>query len=182
MIGLFKKRVPAITPVIDLADLTCDDLRIGQPVPADSSYLPFFIDDGGGSRIYKNSACGIEIGTRKGLVDSFFISLDSFTGSFTLDGQPVRLTSNSTETEVAKILGEPWWKEVDEAAEVVDFYEFADGHHELQFEYPPKSALAFITILREGTLSDPEQREAYGVTKPWPPVSEDDGPVFPNIK
>jgi hypothetical protein len=173
MIGLFKKRVPPVTPVIDLENLSCDDLRIGQALPTDSPYRPFFTDNKDGSRTYRNSDCGLEIGTRKGLVDSLFISLDSFTGRFTLDGQPVHLTKNSTESEVSKLLGEPWWKEVDAAAEVVDFYEFADGHFEMQFEYPPLSNLAFITILREGTLADPEQREAYGVSKPWPPIPDD---------
>lgn len=182
MIGLFKKRLSPISPEIDLADLTCDDLRIGQPVPANSLYLPFFTDDRDGSRSYENGECGLEISTRHGLVDSFFISLDSFTGRFTLGGKPLHLTTKSTETAVSKLLGEPWWKEVDDDAEVVDFYEFADGHLEVQFEYPPKSHLAFITILREGILSDPEQREAYGITKPWPPVSEDGRPVFPDHK
>lgn len=174
MFGIFKKRSPSpppVHPLVDLKDLTCDGMRIAQPVPTSSSYLPYFLNDTeeNRARIYKNLASGLEITTRNGLVDSIFISLDSFTGRFSLGGEPLDLTTETTESRAAALLGAPWWKHVDSDLEVIDFHERNDGV-EIQLEYPALCHLQFITILRTAVLSDAEQREAYGVTKPWPPA------------
>lgn len=174
MFGIFKKRSPSpppVSPLVDLKWLTCDDMTIDQSVPTSSSYLPYFLDDTEekGTQIYKNSPSGLEITTRDGLVDSIFISLNSFTGRFSLGGEPLDLTLKTTESRAAAVLGEPWWKHVDSDLEVIDFHERNDGV-EIQLEYPALCDLRFITILRTAILSDAEQREAYGVTKPWPPA------------
>lgn len=173
MFGLLKK-TPAppspVSPVIDLARLTCDDLQIGAPVSLGSPYRTYLVDDKDepGVQIYKNVASGLEITTCDGLVDSIFISMQSFSGCFTLNGAPIELRLDTKEAKVSELLGEPWWKHVDDDLEVIDFYERADGK-EIQIEYPPLCQLQFITILKEGILADPIQRERYGVSKPWPP-------------
>ena len=174
MFGLFKKTPappPPVSPVIDLARLTCDDLQIGAPMSLGSNYRTYLVDDKDepGVHIYKNMASGLEITTRDGLVDSIFISLKSFTGSFTLNGTPLDLKLDTEESKVCEILGEPWWKDVDDDLEVIDFYERADGT-EIQMEYPAMSQLRFITMLKIGILADPIQRESYKVSKPWPPA------------
>jgi len=173
MFGLFKKRSPSpppVSPVIDLSRLTCDDLKIGEPVPLGSPYGAHLVDDKDepGVQIYKNQASGLEITTRVGLIDSIFISLKSFSGNFTLNESPLDLEMDTEESKVSDLLGEPWWKAVDDDLEVIDFYELADGR-EIQMEYPAMCQLRFITILRSGILSDPSQRKSYGVTKAWPP-------------
>lgn len=173
MFGLFKKSPappPPVSPVIDLARLTCDDLQIGAPVSLGSSYRTYLVQDKDepGVEIYKNDASGLEITTSDGLVDSIFISLKSFSGSFTLNGTPLHLSLDTEESKVTELLGDPWWKDVDDDLEVIDFYERADGT-EIQMEYPAICQLRFITILKNGILADPIQRERYGVTKPWPP-------------
>lgn len=173
MFGLFKKAPaspPPVSPVIDLARLTCDDIQIGAPVSLGSPYRTYMVDDKDepGVQIYRNEASGLEITTSDGLVDSIFISLKSFTGSFTLNNTPLALGLDTEESKVTEILGEPWWKDVDDDLEVIDFYERPDGT-EIQMEYPAMCQLRFITILRNGILADPSQRESYGVTKPWPP-------------
>lgn len=173
MFGLFKKNPappPPVSPVIDLAKLTCDDLKIGASVPLASPYGAHMADDKDepGVQIYKNEASGLEITTRDGLLDSIFISLKSFSGSFTLNETPLDLEMDTQESRVSDLLGEPWWKHVDDDLEVIDFYVRPDGT-EIQMEYPAMCQLRFITILREGILADATQRESYGVTKPWPP-------------
>jgi len=173
MFGLFKKTPappPPVSPVIDLARLTCDDLQIGAPVSLGSPYRTYLVKDKDepGVEIYKNDASGLEITTSDGLVDSIFISLKSFSGSFKLNGTPLHLSLDTEESKVTELLGDPWWKDVDDDLEVIDFYERADGT-EIQMEYPAMCQLQFITILKNGILADPIQRERYGVTKPWPP-------------
>ena len=174
MFGLFKKTPappPPVSPVIDLARLTCGDLQIGAPVSLGSNYRTYLVDDKDepGVQIYKNDASGLEITTCDGITDSIFISLKSFTGSFTMNGAPLDLKLDTEESKVCEILGEPWWKDVDDDLEVIDFYERADGT-EIQMEYPAMCQLRFITILKKGILADPIQRESYGITKPWPPA------------
>lgn len=174
MFGLFKKSPappPPVSPVIDLTRLTCDDLEIGATVSLGSDYRTYLVDDKDEPeiQIYKNDASGLQITTRDGLVDSIFISLKSFSGSFTLNGAPLDLKLDTEESKVSDLLGEPWWKHVDDDLEVIDFYERADGT-EIQMEYPAMCQLRFITILKNGILADPIQRESYRVTKPWPPA------------
>ena len=173
MFGLFKNKPtspPPVSPVIDLARLTCDDLKLGEPLPPASPYGTYFYDDKDelGVRIYKNLSSGLEITTRDGVVDSLFISLISFSGNFTLNEVPLNLKLDTDESKVSDLLGEPWWKHVDDVLEVIDFYERANGT-EIQMEYPAMCQLHFITILRNGILADPHQRSSYGVTKAWPP-------------
>ena len=66
------------------------------------------------------------------------------------------------------IFGQPYWVDQD-LDEVILFYEYQDGDVELQFEFPGRVHLGFITLSAHGVLSNAEQRKAYKVTKPWPP-------------
>ena len=173
MFGLFKKptKPPLTSPVVDLARFSLDDLRIGQPVPTDSTYHPHFLpspDEPGATR-YHNPRSGLELTTKDGVMDSIFLALRKFSGRLARDGQPLDIRHESTELEVATEFGEPYWKDVSDPLEVIDFHEFHSGEIEIQFEFPDMCQLEFITILSPGILADPAQRKSYGVTKPWPP-------------
>jgi len=174
MFNLFKKRVPTpplISPVIDLGRFTCDAFQIGQAFPKQSPLTNFFskCDNDTGAKIYKNLPSGLQISMKDDHIDCIFIALKSFSGSFELNGEAIVLNTRTTESEVFRIFGEPWWKHVADDLEVIDFYEHHQRNVEIQFEYPALCQLEFITILRNGILSDPEQRKSYEVNKPWPP-------------
>ena len=69
--------------------------------------------------------------------------------------------------EIISIFGEPYWTDFDDS-EIILFYEFQESAIELQFEFPDGKHLEFITLMKDGILSKKDQRESYGVTKPWP--------------
>ena len=46
---------------------------------------------------------------------------------------------------------------------------FFPGYAFLQFEFPDRQHLQIVTLMRNGILSKPEQRQAYRVTCAWPP-------------
>jgi|GEM_PF-4853798 len=78
----------------------------------------------------------------------------------------VDLGASTTLSEIIFIFGEPYWHD-DDKDESILFYE--DGTVELQFEFPGKTHLGFITILLDPIMAKTEQRGAYGVTKSWLP-------------
>jgi hypothetical protein len=83
-------------------------------------------------------------------------------------GKSLILSSRTTREVVISIFGEPYWTDTDNS-EIILFYEFQESTTELQFEFPDGEHLEFITLMKGGILSKQEQRESYGVTKPWPP-------------
>lgn len=113
---------------------------------------------------------GVELEVTDKELESIVVTLEDFEGEFLKSGKEVSLTSSTTPAEIEELLGEPYWRDVDDD-ELILFYEYQSGGIEVQFEFPDSTALAYITIARNGVLSDPEQRSAYGVDKPWPPTS-----------
>ena len=111
---------------------------------------------------------GIELGTEDGVLDYGFFSLDSYRGSFVRRGQPLALNGTTSEADIRRIFGEPYWIDRSDG-EIIIFYEYGEGTIELQFEFPDAQGLGFITLARNGVLSDPGSRKSYGVDKPWPP-------------
>ena len=117
---------------------------------------------------FKND--GYELGSKKGLLNSTFLTLNNFTGTFLIQDQIHPLSTLTTKDEIITLFGEPYWTDLDDD-EIILFYEYRAGTIELQFEFPDGQNLAFITLMQNGVLSDSEQRQSYGVTKPWPPQS-----------
>lgn len=118
---------------------------------------------------FKPKGQGIELGTDNGRLDHVWIDLKDFQGSFSRNGQPLKIGRNTSEQAILTFFGEPYWTDRSDG-EVILFYEYKGGAVELQFEFPDGRNLGFITLLRNGVLSDPESRKSYDVDKPWPPL------------
>jgi hypothetical protein len=90
----------------------------------------------------------------------------TFRGTILHRGATVPLSSADDEQTIVRQFGEPYWRDAD-VDETILFYEF--GSHEWQVEFGPDGRLKCLSIACP-LLADPVQREAYGVSKPWPPT------------
>jgi hypothetical protein len=150
--------------IVDLKTFTIEKTALGvKPNPED-----FFSAALSKNEELNSAHLGLELSAKDGLLDSIFIDLSRFKGNLPLSSTPSGFSKDSTEKEVLAKLGEPYWIDRDEG-EVICFYEFNRGKVELQFEFGASGKLAYVTLMRNGILSDKEQRKNYGVTKPWPP-------------
>jgi hypothetical protein len=116
----------------------------------------------------KSDQNGYELGVKNGQLDYAFFTIKDFKGNFLVKEKSLLLSSKTTRDEIISIFGEPYWTDIDDS-EIILFYEFQESATELQFEFPDGEHLEFITLMKGGILSKREQRESYGVTKPWPP-------------
>jgi hypothetical protein len=149
---------------INLTAFACGQTVLGERPKPDEPYAKQF-DTNGVANFEKS---GIELGMKNGVLDYAFITVTNFKGSLLKSGAKTSLSSKTTVDEIVSLFGEPYWKSTDDD-EAILFYEFREGRIELQFEFPDKRRLGFITLARDGVLSKAEQRKAYGVTKEWPP-------------
>lgn len=101
-------------------------------------------------------------------VDYLNQGFQPFTGTFTYRGKNLQLDGQTTEIELESMLGEPYWRDEDKD-EIILFYE-VDGA-EWQFELDLAGKLKTFLVLAYPVLDNEVQREAYKVTKPWPPKS-----------
>lgn len=149
---------------IDFGNFTCEQVKLGESL---KNTMPF-------SQLLKefeelqDEASGIEIGLKKYNLDSIVLDMEKSNAKFFKSGVPISLTNRSTIANIKSIFGSPYWVDED-FGEVILFYEFEKGQIELQFEFPKKKPLSYITFMCDGILSKEEQRKSYGVTKPWPP-------------
>ena len=116
----------------------------------------------------KSEQYGYELGVKNGKLDYAFFTVKDFKGTFLVKDKSLLLSSTTDREEIISIFGEPYWTDFDDS-EIILFYEFQESATELQFEFPDGKHLEFITLMKDGVLSKQEQRESYGVTKPWPP-------------
>ena len=112
---------------------------------------------------------GVEIGLSGGVVDHAFLDLSEFRAGFRRHGEILGIGPATTEAEIVRLFGEPYWTDRSDG-EVILFYEFQGGEVELQFEFPQGDGLGFVTLTRNGVMSDAGQRAAYGCDRPWPPL------------
>jgi hypothetical protein len=70
-----------------------------------------------------------------------------------------------TERSFQHDFGSPYWRNED-GEEVILFYEFQNL--EWQVEFSVEGALIRIVVTANPIMADERQREAYGVTEPWP--------------
>lgn len=149
---------------VDLKEFKVGATALGSPVgPADPFYAALQK-----AKVFQPAGQGLEVGTQNGLLDFGFFEIGSFKGSFTRSGEPIQIGKDTTEKDILEAFGEPYWIDRSDG-EVILFYEYQRGTIELQFEFSDGKALSAITLARNGVLSRADQREAYGVTKPWPP-------------
>lgn len=93
----------------------------------------------------------------------------AFSGQFSVAGRPLVFTKATREEDVIALLGEPYWRDVDKD-EVLLFYEYPGV--EVQVELTKGGPIRVLLATDEPLLADPKQREAYGVTKAWPPSGD----------
>lgn len=122
-----------------------------------------------GDAVFKPQDSGLEIGTRAGAIDYAFVEIGTFTGGFRRNGQPLDLGPDCCVDWVRKHFGEPYWTDESDGERIL-FYEYDGGCTELQFEFPDGQSLGFLTLSRDGVLSDATRRAAYGCDRPWPPA------------
>lgn len=164
---LFSKK-PAMPEVplslqIDLGSFKYGRTALGAHPDASEPYAAYF----GSDDIARLDNSGIELGTKQGALDYAFITLANFTGSFARNGSKLSISTQTTPDAIISMFGEPYWTDTTDE-EMILFYEFQNGSVELQFEFPDRRQLGFVTLMRNGILSVPDQRKAYGVTKEWP--------------
>jgi hypothetical protein len=167
LLDLFKRQKPTTIqlPVlnIDLGRFSCGHTQLGtKPDPRDP-FAPLFQ-----TQDTINPSAGLEIGVRNGVLDYVFITLAQSGAHFLRLGSPLQLSTQTAMADVQSLFGEPYWVDQD-SDEVILFYEYQNGDVELQFEFPGRVHLGFITLATHGVLSNAEQRKAYKVAKPWPP-------------
>lgn len=159
-----QENPPAAAIVVDLKGFKIGSTSLGSPIaPADPFHAILTKVE-----VFQPVGQGLEIGTDNGLLDYGFFDLSSFGGAFTRSGEPLDIGKDTTENKILKAFGEPYWIDRSDG-EVILFYEYQAGTVELQFEFSDGKSLGFITLSRNGVLSEAEHRKAYGVTKPWPP-------------
>jgi len=154
---------------VDLTRFRCNASSLAEvPGPEDGYYNLF---DAGGA--FYDPSAGIELGVSGARLDYIHIALGQFAGDILADGRTIEVGANSREADIASLFGPPYWRD-DDDDEVILFYE--DGRVELQFEFPEKLTLGFITMSITPIMANAKQREAYGVSRSWPPT----GPIFVN--
>lgn len=154
----------AIPTEVDLGTFRIGDSQLGK-APMESDFFTAGLES---SDTFENESSGLEVGTKDGVVDYVFLTLEKFAGTFRFDGTPLEIGTETTEMDVREQFGEPYWVDRSDG-ETILFYEYDAGAIELQFEFPEAEGLGFVTISRNGVLSEAEQRKSYGVDKPWPP-------------
>jgi len=164
LFGCTKEKENVLMPKVDLKLFKVDHSVLNQPVSSADSFYNYFEKHD----VLKLPKYGIEIGTKKGRLDYAFITFDSFKGSFLLEGASLKLTQENSPKDIERLFGEPYW--IDSLDnEIIMFYEYRKGAVELQFEFSDSKYLSHITLMMNGVLSEEKQREAYKVTKQWPP-------------
>lgn len=150
--------------IVDLSLFIVGGTPIGKP-PWDGD---FFANSLQKNETLEPQGSGYELGCEESLLNYAFITLAEFQGLFLIRDKVTSLTTKTTQEEITSLFGEPYWTDLDDG-EVILFYEYRAGEIELQFEFPDGQNLGFITMAKDGVLSDESQRKSYGVTHPWPP-------------
>jgi hypothetical protein len=164
------KRDPALSLEVVLEDARFSGVGFGDPVDAVARFgppaNPHALRDG----VFRYEADGFEIDATRGRVDCFCFFWEpgrSFPGRFAFGGRAETFEALSRIERVKDWLGEPWWRD-DDAEETILFYE-RPRQVEWQVEFRLDGTLKAFTVTTPPLLADKAQREAYGVTKPWPP-------------
>jgi hypothetical protein len=159
-----KAQLPATGFQVDLGKFACGQTALGVKPGLGETYAGQFNSEG----VANFGSSGVELGLKGEVLDYLFITMTNFAGTILKDGAKISVSTNTTPEQIIALFGEPYWKDVDDDESIL-FYEYQNGKVEVQFEFPDKRRLGFITMSRNGVLSDAKQRNAYRVTKEWPP-------------
>ena len=89
-----------------------------------------------------------------------------FRGESQFRGNAITLTPFVTERDVLALFGEPYWRDAD-SDETILFYEFPGREWHVEFGANGRLKCLVVGL---PILADCAQRQAYGVTKVWPPT------------
>ena len=150
---------------VDLLSASINSVPVGSPIETfsflgrSSSKIktPLDFDDLGISLDYEDD--GTVSGFQVILVDSDK-EFSKYSGVIKLNDSPIN------PLELLAGLGEPYWRDQDEE-EILVFYEYST--HEIQIEQSLAGECQRIIVTKHPLMGRAEQREAYGVEKPWPP-------------
>ncbi|MDH3456907.1 MAG: hypothetical protein OER90_08700 [Gemmatimonadota bacterium] len=92
-------------------------------------------------------------------------AISAFRGVIRAGGRDWHPRELAREADFRELWGEPYWRDVDDQ-EILLFFELRD--REIQVELT-LAGMPKALIIGKPLLADPDQRTAYGVTKPWPP-------------
>lgn len=159
---------------VDLRQGRLNDVQLGQPLSA----VSFLGPDEGGKSYRDGELCYYSLGLCVGFAgsdpkcsDFSFISHDPdddrfrrFPGLMVFDGQRIDLASLTAEN-CEDHLGPCYWRDED-SGETILFYEWPSNEWQIEFD---GEGLTRWLITDDPLMARADQREAYGVTKPWPP-------------
>lgn len=149
---------------IDLGTFVCGQAKLGDSLSKIEPFAQYLKD----YETMNDESSGIELEIKKGKLDCVFITMAKSKAIFYKSGAAISITNRTTVADIKSIFGSPYFVDEDDG-EVILFYEYDYGEVELQFEFPKRLPLGFITLMKNGILSNEDQRKSYRVTKPWPP-------------
>ncbi|MCB9853428.1 MAG: hypothetical protein H6819_10065 [Phycisphaerales bacterium] len=163
---------PDLKLEVDLSRQSISGIKIGGPVDDLARMGP--PDNRKATKLehYIYAASGLEFNSRDGRVDGFLLAiqrtgvLQPYKGGFCYQQKSIRLGAATSVDEFIGLFGKPFWRDEDDS-ETLLFYEFGTTL-EWQAEFDGSGKLRVFSIVSPPLLSDPEQREAYGVDKTWP--------------
>lgn len=147
--------------VVDLTEFRCGKTKLGDELQPNELYTEFIHENK-----FSDEEHGVEIGLKSNRLDYIQLTLDKYPGKFRYNGVEEQLGPTTTMSDILSLCGEPYWHD-DDKDESILFYE--DGTVELQLEFPDKKKLGVIIMLLDPLMAKKDQRDAYGVTKEWPP-------------
>jgi hypothetical protein len=170
------KALAGLRPECILDEPSFGGLRMGDPADSISRLGPPENPRPTRDGMYDYPSRGFEIDTTDGRIDCFLFRWDAqdpakhFKGDFLWKGAPLKLDGSTREVDLRSFFGEPYWID-DDLGERLFFYEFGGGTLEWQVELT-RGHLTVLTLVTPPLLSDPGQRTAYGITRPWPPLQK----------
>ena len=161
--------------VADFDAFTLNGVGFGESVEG----LPFLGPGPTDSHAFPGQGLSVDVTENK--LDGFLVALGAkafisgckpgdvqpFVGTIRMGGRAWYPRELTHERHFTEVFGEPYWRDVDDE-EVLLFFEFARG--ELQVEVSLDDRVQVLVASQAPLLADPEQRHAYGVTRPWPPT------------
>jgi hypothetical protein len=123
---------------------------------------------------------GLKIDVHEGRVEAYLLALRDgadlglgdhrptrrFGGRVLLGGREWEPHHVTRESDFTSVWGDPYWRDRD-SDETLLFFEFPG--HEVQVELSSEGEPLALFFSADPILADPGQRDAYGVTKSWPP-------------
>lgn len=161
---------PALSLVFDFDRHALCGVSLHGPVDELSKLGPCEVQRGGACTWFGR---GLRIDAENGRVTDYLLVWNDlierkyapFAGRCIVGGRPAALGASTSEADITKLFGPPWWRDADDD-EILLFYEL--GPVERQVELTGEGRLAAILVTSKPLLADAAQRQAYGVTRPWP--------------